>query len=66
MSNQGEVIYRCAKCGKEMTAAVVRLNYLGHTVEHKFPKCPVCGQIYISEEIVREKMHEVEINLEDK
>lgn len=61
-----EQIYRCAKCNVEMKPAEVRLNYLGHTVVHPFPKCPQCGQIFISEEIVIGKMREVETNLEDK
>jgi hypothetical protein len=39
---------------------------MNHQFRYDFPRCPVCGQVYISEEIVNGKMKEVEIALEDK
>jgi hypothetical protein len=31
-----------------------------------FPHAPKCGQVYISEELTKGRMAEVEMNLEDK
>lgn len=56
----------CGKCRVPLEPKKVTLEYLGHTVSQEFPCCPVCSQIYIPEETVRGKMHEVEIMLEDK
>jgi len=56
----------CAKRKVPLQMTKVTLNYLGHQMKHDFPKCPVCGQVYISEEIVNGKMKEVETTLEDK
>jgi uncharacterized protein with PIN domain len=56
----------CAKCNVPMQMEKVTLNYLNHQFKHDFPKCPKCGQVYISEDIVNGKMKEVEILLEDK
>jgi uncharacterized OB-fold protein len=56
----------CHKCGREMIPMETSLEYLGHKMTHKFPKCPDCGIVYIPEEIVNGKIHEVETELEDK
>lgn len=56
----------CAKCKVQLEPKKINLNYLGHRVTHEFMCCPVCGQPYISEDIVNGKMHEVETMLEDK
>jgi uncharacterized protein with PIN domain len=56
----------CAKCDRELELKEVSLEYLGHRLSHSFPVCPVCGQVYISEEIVTGKIHQVETELEDK
>ncbi|NTV91692.1 MAG: DNA-binding protein [Clostridiales bacterium] len=56
----------CVKCKVKMEPADVNLEYLGHRMTHKFPVCPVCGQIFIPEDIVSGKMHQVETELEDK
>ena len=62
--NDKELI--CGKCNVQMIPDAVTLNYLKHQMKHVFLKCPVCGQIYIPEEIVTGKMKEVETLLEDK
>jgi len=39
---------------------------MGHTFHTDLPKCPKCGQIFISEDMAKGKMAEVETELEDK
>ena len=56
----------CLKCNVEMEPRPQTLSYLGHSMVHDFFKCPICGQVYIPESIVKEKMRVVETNLEDK
>ena len=41
-------------------------EYLGHTFFADAPRCPVCGQVYLSEELVKGRVAEVEMQLEDK
>lgn len=56
----------CCKCQKEMTPAKTYLKYLGHSFFADVPKCPECGEIYISEKLAKGRMAEVEMQLEDK
>lgn len=56
----------CGKCGVPLQMERVTLKYLKNQFQHDFPKCPKCGQVYISEEMVNGKMKEVEMVLEDK
>jgi len=56
----------CVRCGQEMLPSEISLEYLGHKMTHSFPKCPVCGAVYIPEETVNGKIREVETVLEDK
>ena len=56
----------CGKCKVPLQMEKVTLTYLKHQMKHDFPKCPKCGQVYISEDIVNGKMKEVETTLEDK
>lgn len=56
----------CARCDREMVQRDVALTYLGHQVTAELPVCPVCGQVYISEEVVTGRVHRVEQLLEDK
>lgn len=64
--NQEQKPLFCLKCQQLMIPMTQKLCYLGHTVNYDFLSCPQCGCFYIPESIVREKMREVEINLEDK
>ena len=43
-----------------------QFSYLKRSFRHKVLRCPQCGQIYISEELARGRMREVETTLEDK
>ena len=41
-------------------------NYLGHNFNTDLPCCPVCGEVFIPEKLVRGRMTAVEQELEDK
>lgn len=56
----------CCKCKKELVKAKVYFNYLGHSFFTDIHKCPECGEVYIPEELVKGRMSEVELQLEDK
>ena len=57
---------KCMKCNEYLVPAKTYLSYLGHQLTYEFPRCPVCGQVYIPEEIATGKMRELEKTLEDK
>lgn len=56
----------CLKCSCPMEPAKKNLYYLGSRIEYEFLTCPKCGAIYIPEELVQGKMHEIEMAIEDK
>ena len=56
----------CQKCQKELVPTKTYLSYLGHSFSADILKCPVCGQVYIPEELVKSRIAEVEKELEDK
>lgn len=56
----------CAKCKVPLEPAPVTLSYLGHSFRQELPRCPVCGQVFIPEKMVDNKIQPVEITLEDK
>lgn len=56
----------CVKCDRELEASKVNLEYLGHRITQEFLVCPSCGNLFIPEDIVKDKMQKVEIELEDK
>jgi hypothetical protein len=56
----------CMKCGKPLVLGKVKFIYLGHELHSDVPKCPVCGQVYLSEKLVAERMRFVESSVEDK
>ena len=56
----------CDKCQVEMVDADVQFSYLNRSFRHKVPRCPKCGQVFISEELVQGRMSEVEALLEEK
>ena len=41
-------------------------SYLDRFFKHKVLRCPVCGFVYVSEELARGRMKEVEQSLENK
>ena len=56
----------CGKCGVPLESIVTRFEYLGHDFTYSVPKCPICGQVCIDEELASGKIAEVETILEDK
>lgn len=56
----------CYKCQVPLQDKKIFFNYLGFQFNTVLPACPVCGQIYLSEELVKGKVYEVEMSLEDK
>lgn len=65
MGVENGAIY-CACCKVQLQPQKRNLDYLGHRVTHEFLCCPVCGELYIPEELVSGRMREVETMLEDK
>jgi YgiT-type zinc finger domain-containing protein len=56
----------CFKCNKELVPKKTHFTYLGHTFFAEIPKCPECGLVYLSEDLVKSRISEVEMQLEDK
>ena len=56
----------CVKCNVALVEENTELRYLDHSFSVKTLKCPQCGQVCLSEELVRGKISEVEMSLEDK
>lgn len=56
----------CCKCNVPLEPAKTTFNYLNHAFSADLPRCPKCGQVYISEELVRTRVKDVETELEDK
>ncbi len=56
----------CWKCKRELEPKRVYFKYLGHSFYTDVPRCPQCGQVFIPEDLVKGRMAEVEMELEDK
>ena len=56
----------CARCNVEMIPMPTGFSYLGHVFRTGVPRCPSCGQVFISEVLAGGRMAEVETTLEDK
>jgi predicted RNA-binding Zn-ribbon protein involved in translation (DUF1610 family) len=56
----------CYKCQKELEPIKTYLSYLGHSFYADILKCPICGEVYIPEELVKSRIADVEMQLEDK
>jgi uncharacterized protein with PIN domain len=56
----------CHKCQVELTTSKTHFDYLGHSFHADMLRCPKCGQIFIPEELVKGRMAEVEMMMEDK
>jgi transposase len=49
-----------------MELAEVQFSYLEKTMRHKVSRCPECGQVYLPEELVVERIRKVEWAIEEK
>ena len=56
----------CNKCKVDLIIADATFRYLDRSFHHKILRCPKCGQIYLPEDFVTDKMKKVETSLEDK
>ncbi|MDO4581868.1 MAG: hypothetical protein Q4B96_04740 [Bacillota bacterium] len=56
----------CHKCQAELKLTEISFSYMGHKMKHQAPACPLCGQTYISPELARGKVRQVEMEMEDK
>lgn len=56
----------CCKCKVELENTEVKFSYLDREMKAVVPKCPVCGQVHISAELVTNKINKVEVMLEEK
>lgn len=56
----------CSKCKLSLEMKDMTIDYLGYHLVQKVPRCPKCGQIYISEELVESKITLLEMSLEEK
>lgn len=50
----------CGKCKAELVLKKTDVQYMRFTFNHEVPVCPICGQVYLSEELVNEKVKELE------
>jgi hypothetical protein len=57
---------RCAKCGVDLIPRPVILSYMTSSFPVELPACPVCGYIFIPEELAVGRILYVERALEDK
>lgn len=56
----------CDRCKVELKEMDVQFSYLGKSFRHKVNRCPQCGQVCLSEELVIGRMSQVESMMEDK
>ena len=56
----------CGRCRVPLEDRRVDFEYLGSSFHTEALRCPVCGLVYLPEELVRGRMREVEYQLEDK
>lgn len=56
----------CDKCNIEMQELDAQFSYLGKSFRHKVHRCPECGQVCLSEDLVNGRMKDVESMMEDK
>ncbi|MDR0616573.1 MAG: hypothetical protein LBG29_07165 [Synergistaceae bacterium] len=57
---------KCCKCNLYLEPSKTTFIYLGQHFSQELPRCPSCGQMYISEEMVECKIAEIEQVLEEK
>jgi hypothetical protein len=58
--------WKCAACDRELTYQAVSLQYMDGLFQVELLGCPQCGLLLVPEKLAQEKMHQVELLLEDK
>jgi uncharacterized Zn finger protein len=59
-------IWKCRKCGTELTEQNVVFDYLSLNFSEKLPRCPKCGRVFLPKDLATGKMVQVEEQLEEK
>ena len=57
---------KCCKCDAPMEEKKTVFLYLGQEIIHTVLRCPVCGQVFIPEDLAKGKIADVETMLEEK
>jgi uncharacterized protein with PIN domain len=66
MNNESRSRVLCVKCQVPLEEGKVSIAYLSNTFYADLLRCPLCGQVFIPEELALGRMAEVEKTLEDK
>ena len=56
----------CDSCQVEMEELEVQFEYLDKFSRHRVLRCPVCGQVFLPQELVEGRMKDVEKSMEEK
>jgi len=56
----------CYKCKTLLAMKKIRFDYLAHNFFAEVPVCPECGRPFVSEELAKGKMADLERHLEEK
>ena len=56
----------CHSCNAALAEKKTHFGYLSYSFSAKIQCCPVCGQVYIPESLVKGRIAQVEMTLEDK
>jgi len=56
----------CFTCRETLVPAKTFFTYLGHSFYADVLRCPKCGEVFISEALVKGRLAETEMLLEDK
>ena len=57
---------KCCKCDVTLEKKKINFDYLAHNFFAEIPACPVCGQVYVTEQLAKGKIADVERHLEEK
>jgi NAD-dependent SIR2 family protein deacetylase len=58
--------WKCNKCAVSLEMRKVEVAYRGCKYPVELPQCPVCGIVFISEQLAVGRMAQIEKLLEDK
>lgn len=59
-------VFLCSRCRCPLELTEIHVTYLERHFTHKVPRCPQCGQVYITEELAEGKIAQLEKSLEEK
>jgi RNase P subunit RPR2 len=56
----------CDRCKVPLEPVKTEFKYLGSVFHADLPVCPGCGQVYVPYDLAKNRIREVETQLEDK